>query len=86
MHAVLVNVTISDRDAAERELKERVVPTVSQAPGLVAGYWLRGDGDKGWSIVVFESEEQARAAADQIRPPEGVTLDRLDVREVVAHT
>src|SRR5581483_10767526 len=40
MHAVTVKVSIVDRERAERELHERVVPMVSQAPGFVAGYWL----------------------------------------------
>ena len=39
-------------------------------------------------MVVFESEEAARAAADQVREMtfEFVTLDSVDVHEVVAHT
>jgi hypothetical protein len=39
-------------------------------------------------MVVFESEEQARQAADQVKgnmpPGDAVTLDNVDVREVVA--
>lgn len=88
MHAVLVRVTIKDADQATTRLQEDVVPRVRQAPGLVAGYWVRLDGDQGRSIVVFESEEDARAAADQVRSMEFefVTLDSVDVHEVVAHT
>ena len=61
MHAVVVQVTIQNPDEALKELEERVVPMVSQAPGFVAGYWLAPEGNNGFSIVVFESEEQARA-------------------------
>jgi ribosomal protein L35AE/L33A len=88
MHAVLVRVTINDEEQATKTLHEEVVPRVSQAPGLVAGYWVRLDGNKGRSLVVFESEEAARAAADQVRSQtfEFVTLDSVDVHEVVAHT
>src|SRR5262249_59514204 len=88
MHAVLVRVTIDDPEQATKALRERVVPQVRQAPGLVAGYWVRLDGNQGRSIVVFDSEEAARAVADQVRamPTEFVTIDSVDVHEVVAHT
>lgn len=87
MHAVVVRVSISDPENAQKELTERVVPRVSQAPGFVAGYWTRADdGSNGQSMIVFESEEAARNAADQIpgQVPQGVTLESAEVREVVA--
>lgn len=37
MHAVVVKVTLQDREAAEAELHDQVIPQVSQAPGFVAG-------------------------------------------------
>jgi hypothetical protein len=37
MHAVVVEVSISDPEGAEPVLREQVVPRVSQAPGFVAG-------------------------------------------------
>ena len=87
MHAVAVRVLLSDPDSAQRELEERIVPRVSGAPGFVAAYWTRSD-DKsnGQSMLVFESEDAARAVADRISAdlPEGVTIDSLEVREVVA--
>jgi hypothetical protein len=87
MHAVLVSVKINDYDKALKGLHEEVVPRVSQAPGFVAGYWFEPAGDQGWSVVLFESEEAARAAADRIpsQPPENVTIQNVDVRGVVAH-
>ena len=86
MHAVVVNVSISDAEASEKTLKEDVVPRVSQAPGFVAGYWTRKD-DTGVSMVVFDSEEQAQAMSEQVPAlvPETVTLQSVEVREVVAH-
>jgi len=88
MHAVLVRVTIDDPEQATKRLHEDVVPRVREAPGLVAGYWVRLDGNRGRSMVVFDSEEAARAAAEQVRamPAEFVTIDSVDVHEVVAHT
>ena len=87
MHAVVVKVTINDREAAEKRLREETIPRVSQIPGVVAGYWTRSDGSDGLSMVVFESEETARAAADQVPQmiSEALTLETIEVREVVAN-
>jgi heme-degrading monooxygenase HmoA len=87
MHAVVVRVTLSEDDSASlNELREQVVPRVSQAPGFVAGYWVRLEGEKqGTSVIVFDSEEHARSAGDQFRPPEGVTLESMEFGEVVAN-
>lgn len=86
MHAVVVNVTVNDREAATRALNEQVVPGVSSAPGFVRGTWVGLAGGKGTSIVVFESEEAARAAAERAQetPGEFVTFDSVEVGEVVA--
>jgi hypothetical protein len=85
MHAVVVRVSVHDREAATAALREQVVPGVSQAPGFVAGYWT-GTGSDGLSLVVFDSEEQAQAAAERVRSmaPEQVTVEDVEVREVVA--
>ena len=86
MHAVVIRVTIKDRDASISELREKVVPAVSQAPGFVAGYWTRKD-DAGLSMVVFESEDAAQAASERIANgiPDSVNLEDVEVREVVAN-
>jgi hypothetical protein len=87
MHAVVVRVTIKDREAATQGLRDEVVPAVSQAPGFVAGYWTRKEGsDQGLSMVIVESEDAANAAAERVRSmaPEAVTVDDVEVREVVA--
>jgi hypothetical protein len=87
MHAVVVRVSISDAESAQKGLEEMVVPRASQAPGFVAGYWTRAD-DKsnGLSMIVFESEDAARTVAEQIgtNVPDGVTFEGAEVREVVA--
>ena len=87
MHAVLVNVTINDPQEAPNRLRNEVIPRVSSAPGFVAGYWMRPAEDKGWSVILFESEESARAAREGIEsPPEGyVTIESVQVQEVIAH-
>ena len=86
MHAVVVKVSIQDEEAATSDLREQVVPGVSQAPGFVAGYWTRKD-DGGLSMIVFESEEAAQAASERIpeMAPDSVNVDSVEIREVVAH-
>jgi heme-degrading monooxygenase HmoA len=86
MHAVVVNVTLTqDPEASEAVLREQVVPRVAQAPGFVAGYWTR-KGNDGLSMTVWESEDAATAASEMVRSavPQGVNLDSIEVREVVA--
>jgi hypothetical protein len=86
MHAVVVKVTVNDDAASEQELRERVVPGVSQTPGFVAGYWTRKD-NTGLSMVVFESEEAANGMSERMSSivPDTVTLESVEVRRVVAH-
>jgi hypothetical protein len=87
MHAVVVNLTINEPEADLRALRDRVIPLVSEAPGFVTGYWTRR-GNAGLSIIVFDSEPAADAAAEQLRstmPDAVATLENMDVREVIAH-
>ena len=70
-------------------LHEQIVPRVKDAPGLVHAYWARSDEGRGGSMIVFESEDAAKAVAEQIQQgppnPDAVTMDSVEVREVVAH-
>jgi hypothetical protein len=86
MHAVVARVTVSDPEGGERVLREEVVPAVSQLPGFQTGYWTRS-GNSGLSMVVLESEDVANQLRDRMRSeaPEGVTIEEVEVREVVAH-
>ena len=90
MHAVYVTVNIAagQFEHSRKALQEQVVPRVKQAPGVVKGFWtVRDDSAQGASIVVFDSKEHADAAAEMVRtqpPPPGVTLNSVEVREVVA--
>jgi hypothetical protein len=87
MHAVVVTVQVDNYEEARKALNERVVPTVSGLPGFVSGVWLAPDDGKGNSIVVFETEEQARSASEMVRQtaPADVTVQDVSVREVAAH-
>ena len=88
MHAVVVRVAIGDFEKANPGLREQVVPRAKRAPGFVQGFWTRSeDGKNGLSMILFESEDQATAAAEQIRSApllaETVTMESVEVREVV---
>jgi heme-degrading monooxygenase HmoA len=90
MHAVVTRVSVQEGPEATQFLREQIVPAIKQAPGFVAGYWVRLEGgDEGNSIVVFESEDAARQAAEQVRgnvgQNQGVTLNSVTVGEVVAN-
>ena len=86
MHAVVVKVTVHDREAAERELHDKIIPQVSQAPGFQTGHWTSKD-NTGMAMIVFESEDAATGASKMIPThiPETVTLEDVEVREVVGH-
>jgi hypothetical protein len=86
MHAVVVRVTINDEESSMKALREQVVPAVSGLSGFVTGYWMR-KGDSGLSVAVFESEDAANGARERVRgvAPEGVTVDEVELREVVAN-
>jgi hypothetical protein len=87
MHAVVVTVTRHDPAKSEEAVRNDVAPRVSKMPGFVAGYWTAA-GASGLSMVIFESEETAQAAAEMVRggqvAPDTVTVDNVEVREVVA--
>ena len=88
MHAVVVRVSIGEAEAAQKALSEQVVPRVAESPGFIAGYWTRSDdGGNGLSMIIFESEDAARSASERIgaNVPDAVTLESVEVREVVEH-
>jgi hypothetical protein len=88
MHAVVTKVKISDVNAAQSRLNDEVVPRVSGAPGFVTAHWVRLSDEEGVSLMVFESEDAARGAAQGIQAQGGdgaVSFERIDVGEVVAN-
>ena len=88
MHAVVVE-SHGQRRRGGREITSRadVVPGVSQAPGFIAGYWTRKD-NNGLSMIIVESEEQANQLGERVKSyevPPAVTLESVDIRQVVAN-
>jgi hypothetical protein len=92
MHALVVRATIHNADRTREMLNTQVVPQVSGAPGFKTGYWTwptDGAASNGLSMIIFDSEENARAAGDRVRAVaadrrDDVTVDSVEVREVVA--
>ena len=92
MHAVLMEVDTSgqpDPQAGLKALQEQIVPSASRSPGFQAGYWLRPLADsKGTSLALYDTEENAQAAAQALgvgsSPMPGVTVVRSEVRAVAA--
>ena len=84
-----VEIDLSRADEATELLNNYTVPMVKQAPGFVSGTWARSaDGMHGRSVILFDSEEAAKAAADRAAsgPPQGgpVTFVSAEVFEVLA--
>ena len=75
-------------DASREAFKNQVIPRVRQAPGFVKGYWTASaDGTNGDSMVVLKTKQDAEQVAAMARnqpPPAGVTIEKVEVREVVA--
>jgi hypothetical protein len=74
---------------ASEFLQQRAVPRAKDK-GAVAGYWLNAQSGYTLSVVLFDSEEAARAAAhdfkvgDEVEVP-GLTWRSEEIREVLAH-
>ena len=92
MHALVVRVTIHDADRTREVLNGQVVPQLSAAPGFKTGYWTWSSGGgelNGLSMIVYDSEDNARSAGDRLREigaaaGDSVTVESVEVREVVA--
>ena len=88
MHAVIIKVVMNDREAILRALPGVVIPLVQRNPGLIHGYITMRD-STGMGFWLVDSEEHANLMYTEVEarrdklPPE-VTLDSVEVREVVA--
>lgn len=82
-----------ERRTMQREILERLVAGVRQAPGIVTGYWLDApDTRTSHTFIVFDEREHAEQFAADVRgnavnqAAAGVSMVSLDVAEVVATT
>ena len=90
MHGIVTTVDIDTArgDEAENLLQEFAIPSAKGQDGFQRGVWLRSnDGSNGRSVVLFDTEEHASAAAESARqgPPPGspVTVRSVEVFRVV---
>ncbi len=87
MHVVYVEVGIRPGRTEEsiNSLKENIVPRVKQAPGFVKGTWF-GNDQTGHSLMLFESEDQARGMAEMVtaEPDDPVEIVEVQVYELHA--
>jgi hypothetical protein len=88
VHAALVRLTVDpDQAAAAAEaLVSDILPRVRSAPGFVAGYWLEPADGQGFSIVLFETEEQARETAPPVSSwaAPGIVISEVEFWRVAA--
>ena len=87
MHTIVARSTLHDAEKGRTFLREQGIPRLRQAPGFVAAQWVKLDENTGTSMVTFETEEAAQAAAEQLRanppPADAVTIDSIEIGEVV---
>jgi hypothetical protein len=88
VHAALMTLKIDpdQAPAAANALVNDILPRVRFAPGFVAGYWLEPADGQGFSMVLFETEEQARETTPPVSSwaAPGVTIRGVDIRRVAA--
>jgi hypothetical protein len=80
MQVVVIEATITDRDALPTTLTE-LVPVVSGAPGFVAGYWILLGQDQGFSVLAFDTEDSSslQALATQVAGSGAARIHSVDV-------
>ena len=90
-YAALIEVDNSreDPEAGRRGLREELAPALKAMPGFCSAVLLTAyEHGRGVAVIVFESEEAARAVAsgfaDGQELRDGVVVTRRDVLEVTA--
>jgi hypothetical protein len=90
MYAVVVRET-GQREAIEGSgelLEANLMPRVRQAPGIVAASFLSDGEGATLNVLVFETEDAARAALELTRNaqrPGFLALESADLYRVLAH-
>jgi hypothetical protein len=82
---VEIDKTKSDMAAAIKSLMDDIIPQLEHAPGFVRGTWFGNDAT-GHSVVLFDTEEQASQATQEVNsiPAVGVRVVSSAVYELHA--
>ena len=84
-HAVAITVKIeTDSDIAHRRtiLDDSVIPEVKELPGFQKATWMNDGAGTGLCIVIFDTEEHAKAAVTPLTPSNGPAVITSDIYEV----
>jgi hypothetical protein len=84
-HAIVIQVKFTgDPEEGMERLDNFVVPLAKSQPGFQRGTWMHKDDTRtGTSVLVFDTEEHAIAAAEAMQPPpDGPTLIDWAVYEI----
>ena len=78
----------SRAEEADAMLKNGVAPQLKEIPGFISATWGKSaDGTRGRSMIVFSSEEAARAAmenvADRMPPDAPVKIISITPMEII---
>lgn len=76
-------------DASGSILRERVAPPVREVPGFVSALWMSDRSGGTLNVLVFESEQSARAAMEAARGaprPPFMHVETVDLYSVLATT
>ena len=74
-------------DGSGGKVSANVAPRVREAPGFVSGLWMSDGAGRTLNVLVFESEEAARAALEAARTaprPPFMRVESVDVFSVLA--
>lgn len=84
-YAAVVQVKVdpeSDREHRHSILNDVVIPEARALPGFENGMWMNDGDGTGTCIVVFDTEQHARAAIVPLTPTGGPQVISSDVHEV----
>ena len=72
-HVVVLRVNlVGDRTEGMKMLDEMVIPHVKSIPGFQRGMWLHTSDTKlGTAVITFDTEANATAAVEAVKPPPG---------------
>jgi hypothetical protein len=71
-HAVVMQVQLGgDPDEGQQMLESIVIPNAKAQAGFTSGVWMRTPEMKGMGIVLFDTEANAAAAQEALKPPPG---------------